>query len=144
MYDQARCTIGWGISTSNSTAREKPCSRYSVMYGDGGPPGHQGKPPSEVWARSSLASAERRCAAATRGSSTRNRSSPSRPPRAATRQGVSSRAILRLGSAASQGSNRVSRADSSRASRATAGYWSYRLVRTPVDRNRLRVCSVHS
>ena len=83
------------------------------MYGDGGPPGHQGKAPSEVCVVLELG--QRRRAAGRRaiwGSRTRIRSSPPRPPRAAARQGVSSSAILRLGSAASQGSKRVSRSAS--------------------------------
>jgi hypothetical protein len=92
------------------------------MYSDGGPPAHQGKPPDAVCALASLASAASRSAFATRGSRTRASGFPvSRPPLAVSSHGVSSSASLRLGSAASQVSRRVSRFDSSSAIFAMAG-----------------------
>ncbi len=91
------------------------------MYGEGGPPGHQGNPPESVCAWRSFASAESRSAFAIRGSRTRVRSAPGFPPRASSSHGVSSSCIFRLGSAASHGSSRVSRFESSCAIAATAG-----------------------
>ena len=91
------------------------------MYGDGGPPGNHGKAPSEVCAFFSRASADSRFACATRGSRTLIVSMSVRPPCAVTSHGVSSSAIFRFGSVASQDSSGVVRFAISAAIFATAG-----------------------
>ena len=91
------------------------------MYGDGGPPGNHGNPPTDVCALRSRASADSRFACATRGSRTSIDSTSVRPPRAVTSHGVSSSAIFRFGSRASQLSRGVVRFDISAAIFATAG-----------------------
>ena len=118
------------------------------MYGSGGPPGNQGNAPLGSWALRNFAREAARSAAATAGSSTA-RSTPdpsgsSGSPRAAFSQGDSSRVILRFGSAASNGSSGVLRAESARPSLATAGKSRKTLATMAEDRNRFKVCSVHS
>src|SRR3954465_12252176 len=133
------------------------------MYGSAGPPGNQGKAPVGSWALRSLAREAARSAAAISGSRTA-RSTPdpagsSGSPRAAVNQGDSSRVILRFGSApsngsrgglrgggggAGHGSGGVLGAESARPSLATAGKSRKTLPTMAEDRNRFRVCSVHS
>ena len=93
------------------------------MYGDGGPPGHQGKPPIDVCAFRSLASAASRSALAIARVEhvDQVRAGVLAALRRRSSHGVSSSAILRLGSAASQVSSGVSRFESSCAIFATAG-----------------------
>ena len=114
------------------------------MYGLDGPPGHHGNEPSDPCALRSLARASSRWAAAIFGSSTFTSRSV-RPPRASISQGVSSSAIFRFGSVASQVSSSVVRdAASFSAIFAMAGYRLNIDVRMAVETKRLRVCSVHS
>ena len=67
------------------------------MYGEGGPPGHHGKPPESVCACRSFARAVSRSAFAMRGSRTRARSAPDFPPFASSSHGVSSSCHLAVG-----------------------------------------------
>ena len=92
------------------------------MYGEGGPPDHQGKAPAAVCALRSLASEASRSAFAMRGSSTFTSPDPaSAPPLAASSHGVSSSTMRRVGSGAAQDSSGVSRFDIASAIFATAG-----------------------
>ncbi len=92
------------------------------MYGDGGPPGNQGKAPFAVWALRSFSSDAARSASAVFGSSTWTNPRPSSlPPFDSTSQGDSSSVIFRFGSTASHAGIGVSRFASSAAIFATAG-----------------------
>src|ERR1039458_3506916 len=108
------------------------------MYGDGGPPGNQGKPPTDVCDLRSRASADSRLACAPRGSRTLIPPfGPASPPRDVTSQGVSSSAIFRFGSRASQLSRGVVRFAISAAIFAAAGESLGTLETMPVDRKRV-------
>src|SRR5690606_30066421 len=117
----------------------------SVMYGDGGPPGNQGKAPTEVCIFCSERRATSRCSPASLGSSTLSSSaSCCPPPCACSSQGVSSSSSFRFGSGASHCSSRVFRVESVLAICPTSGCCAYRLETIPVETKRFSVCSVHS